>query len=626
MLLYFVHLRQTCIILFRIIILGNYTAALRWPCIISSMTNISTPSLAKKTFPFLLGGVLALISLIYFAYHLAYLGKIYPGIKVAGYSIGNLTPSQATEILERAISQQITTEEKVAPVLILTSDEQNWEINLVESGLEYQATQTTQKAFQLGRTNHPFDNLITKINAWTKGISLEFDYQLEPPRLIAQMEMIANQVFVPPIEPTIKIVNQKITIEPGKNGQKLEQEALLSKIATQLAQLNFETIRLPISHLVSSVTLEQIENTRQRAEKFIGKKFVLTNETAQWELQEEDLIQLLSFTNGFNQEKIAEWAANLASSINRPPENAAFQFSQGKVTEFRPAKEGQTLNETETINLIVQLLKKLELGENEAKGKLPIETTPPAIKTADVNRLGIQELIGRGVSYFQGSIASRIHNIQLASSKLNGILVAPGEAFSFNSSLGEVSLATGYKEAYIIKEGRTVLGDGGGVCQVSTTLFRAILDAGLPILERHAHAYRVSYYEQNSPVGQDATVFDPTADLKFQNDTPAYILIQTKVDTRNKVLVFEFYGTHDGRAVTISKSRIWDQTPPPPDLYQDDPTLPAGTVKQIDWKAWGAKVSFDYRVKRNEEVLQNRTFYSHYHPWQAIFLRGTAPP
>jgi vancomycin resistance protein YoaR len=314
----------------------------------------------------------------------------------------------------------------------------------------------------------------------------------------------------------------------------------------------------------------------------------------------------------------------LASAINRPPQNAAFQFSEGKVLEFRPAKDGQSLDQKKTVDLIAQNLKKIEGGEKEITLTLPIITTPPAVKTADVNNLGIKELVGKGISYFRGSISSRIHNIQLASSRMNGILIPPGETFSFNKTLGDVSQSTGYKEAYIIKEGRTILGDGGGVCQTSTTLFRAALNAGLPIIERHAHAYRVSYYEQTSDVGLDATVFDPTADLKIQNDTPAHLLLQTSVDLKNQKLIYELYGTADSRKVTISKSRIWDQTPPPPDLYQDDPTLPPGTVKQIDWKAWGAKVAFDYKVERNGEILQNRTFYSNYRPWQAIFLKGPA--
>jgi vancomycin resistance protein YoaR len=271
--------------------------------------------------------------------------------------------------------------------------------------------------------------------------------------------------------------------------------------------------------------------------------------------------------------------------------------------------------------LIIEKLKILEKNPEEKilDLNLMVQKSQPKITTAEVNSLGIKELIGEGVSWFYGSIASRIHNIQLASSKINGILIPPGEIFSFNQTVGEVSAATGYQQAYVIERGRTVLGDGGGLCQVSTTLFRAALHSGLPIIERQPHAYRVSYYEYNSGPGLDATVYDPKPDFKFKNDTPAHILIQTLIDVPNRKLTFQFYGTSDGRQIYISEPKIWDQIAPPPDLYQDDPTLPAGTVKQIDWKAWGAKVSFNYKVTRGNEVLQDETFYSSYRPWQAVF-------
>jgi len=208
-------------------------------------------------------------------------------------------------------------------------------------------------------------------------------------------------------------------------------------------------------------------------------------------------------------------------------------------------------------------------------------------------------------------------------SKFKGILVPPNEEVSFNNILGDVSSLTGYKAAYVIKDGKTVLGDGGGVCQVSTTLFRALLDAGLPITERRAHAYRVGYYEQGFPPGLDATVYYPTTDLKFKNDTPAYILIQPTINLTDLSLVFEIYGTDDGRVATTTKPVITSQTAPPPDLYVDDPTLPLGTIKQIEHKAWGAKVIFDYKVTRGEETLIDQKFVSNYRAWQAVYLRGT---
>jgi len=571
--------------------------------------------------------IFTFLFLIFVAYHLAYWERIYPGVAIAGQAVGNLTPAEAEAMIKTPESQITATF-----FLNLKSGEQEWPLNLTELNFSYDFSKTTQRAYQIGRSGNFQEDFSTKIEAWSKGINLGMAYSLDQALLESQIATIAAQIYIPTIEPSIKIAAQKIEIEPGKDGQELDRRRLLAVVNHQLSTINFTPIEIPVIYLSPTLTPEQTETTRQRAEKLLGKKLVLVNEEMQWQLEEEELIQLLSFTNGFDQDKIASWSANLATAINRLPENAAFQFSKGRVTEFRPAKEGKFLDQEKTIRLITDGLTQLETLPEEASAEakiislsLPVILTSPLVKTAEVNSLGIKQSIGQGVSYFRGSIASRIHNIQLASSKLNGLLIAPGEIFSFNKALGEVSKTTGYQEAYIIKEGRTVLGDGGGVCQVSTTLFRAALNAGLPITERQAHAYRVSYYEQNSAVGLDATVFEPTADLKFKNDTSAHILIQTGVDSTNKKLTFDLYGSSDGRTVTISKSRIWDQVPPPPDLYQDDPTLSAGTIKQIDWKAWGAKVAFDWKVVRNNEVLQERTFYSAYHPWQAVFLRGIGP-
>lgn len=321
---------------------------------------------------------------------------------------------------------------------------------------------------------------------------------------------------------------------------------------------------------------------------------------------------------------VADTINQVEDDVNIPSQDALFTFNNGRVTAFRPSKDGRALNRTEALSLIHDAIFGAKNGQTQLSVSLPIETTHPAITTNQANAFGIKELIGRGYSEFAGSIQGRIHNVALAAGRLNGILIKPGDTFSFNTTVGDISAATGYQSAYIIKDGRTVLGDGGGVCQVSTTLFRAALAAGLPINERHAHAYRVHFYEEDgSKPGLDATVYSPGYDLKFTNDTPAYILIQTKTDLNNLTLTFEFYGTRDGRIATIFNQKLWDVTPPPPDLYQDDPTLPKGTTKQVDFSAWGAKASFDYKVTRGAQILQNTTFYSAFRPWQAVYLRGT---
>jgi vancomycin resistance protein YoaR len=398
------------------------------------------------------------------------------------------------------------------------------------------------------------------------------------------------------------------------------------QIGQNLAFLNSTPIEIPVNAIDPSISDADAEVLRSRAEKLIDKSITLKFEYQTFVYKGGDLFEYLGAPDGYNEEKIAELTSSLANQINRPASDPVFVFAEGRVKEFEPSKDGVTVNESELNNRIVAGLKTLEAEEETSLTfDIPAAKTPPKISTGDVNNLGIQELIGRGSSRFRGSITNRIHNITLAASKFKGVLVAPGEVMSFNQVLGDVSEITGFRQAYIIKEGKTVLGDGGGVCQVSTTLFRAILNAGLPVLERQAHAYRVGYYEQDSPPGLDATVFAPSPDLKFRNDTPGHILIQSAVDTKTATLVFEIYGTSDGRIATTTKPVISAQVAPPEDLYIDDPTLPAGTVKQTEYKAWGAKITFNYTVTRGGEEIYKKTFVSNYRPWQAVYLRGTGP-
>lgn len=327
----------------------------------------------------------------------------------------------------------------------------------------------------------------------------------------------------------------------------------------------------------------------------------------------------------FSQAKLEERLNPIFEKINEKPIEAIFDFEGGRVKEFRQSKDGREVDKSQ---LNQQVLSKAKLVLSYTNHKIiiipiPITVLNPNLTTDKVNKMGIKELIGSGTSLFQHSIENRIYNVNLAASRLNGILVAPGETFSFAKYLGDVSAFTGYKQAYVIQNGKTILGDGGGVCQVSTTLFRAILDAGLPVTDRTAHAYRVSYYEQDSPPGIDATVYVPSVDLKFKNDTGNYILIQSVVDLAELRLTFMLYGTKDGRISQITTPVITNQIPAPEPKYEDDPTLPKGVIKQVDFAAAGANVYFTRTVTKNGAVILYDKFTSNYRPWQAVYLRGT---
>ena len=171
--------------------------------------------------------------------------------------------------------------------------------------------------------------------------------------------------------------------------------------------------------------------------------------------------------------------------------------------------------------------------------------------------------------------------------------------------------------------GKTVLGDGGGVCQVSTTMFRALLNTGLPITERNNHAYRVKYYENDQPVGLDAAIYLPNVDLKAINDTPAAILIQTEIDTENMIIHFKLYGKKDGRKIELSKPVLSDQAPPPPAVTQDDPTMRRGETKVVEHAIPGGRSTFTYKVTKDDQVTFEKKFVSWYRPWAQVTLVGT---
>lgn len=333
----------------------------------------------------------------------------------------------------------------------------------------------------------------------------------------------------------------------------------------------------------------------------------------------------LKLTYTFKKDQLKQNLNPLIEKLNLNPVNAKFIFQNGKVTTFKTSADGQAVNLNEILNQVeAEIPYLLNKEKNQTiKIEIPIVIVKPKITTDNANNLGIKEFLGSGTSLFQHSIESRIYNIELASSRINGTLIAPNQVFSFDQTLGNISAFTGYKQAYVIQNGHTVLGDGGGVCQVSTTLFRAILNSGLPIVERHAHAYRVGYYEEDSPPGLDATIYVPTVDLKFKNDTNHYILIEEIIDPNTLRLTFSLYGASDGRTTQISTPSVINQTPPPPAQYTNDPNLPKGFVKQTDFAAWGANVSFTRTVKKDNRIYIQDTYKSDYQPWQAQYLVGT---
>jgi len=552
------------------------------------------------------------------AYILMFKSLIYPNILVAKTNIGGVSLTEASLILSEKILKP--------DFLTLWYKEKKYQIETTDIDLSYDFSSTAQNAYQIVRTGNIFLDLKNRIFLLFRPEDVDIVATLNEEKLQKIISKISDEISTKPISPSIKLTSGKIVIEKGSAGNVLNKTQLLLLIKNSFSKGTSTNLEMPMTIEDPSLSSKEVDDLRTRAEKYIGKNIQMKFEFTIFYLNDSEMISLLDPRGGYRQNLIDEVIQKNTLLINRNPQNPKFSFASGRVQEFQPALDGVNVDTNKYKKLTALTLDNLSnTPEKTLSYDIPVIRVAPEVSTGEVNNFGIKELIGRGTSTYFHSIPGRVYNVSLATSRINGTLVKPGDTFSFNSTLGDVSEFTGYKQAYIISEGKTILGDGGGVCQVSSTLFRALLNAGLPITERQAHAYRVGYYEQGSPPGMDATVYSPSPDLKFKNDTTSYILIQAKADTKHYSLVFELYGTGDGRVATVTKPVVSNVTPALPTVYQDDPSLPIGTTKQVDYSAAGAKVTFNYSVTRSGETIFKKTFISSYRPWAAVYLRGTAP-
>lgn len=243
---------------------------------------------------------------------------------------------------------------------------------------------------------------------------------------------------------------------------------------------------------------------------------------------------------------IRRYLEALATTIDSPATDPSFTTENGKVKLFTLGKNGQALDiDQSTKNIITSLLEFTDARSRTIE--IVMNQVTPDITSGDPSSLGINELIGEGMTDFKGSPHNRVHNFTKGMEQFHGLLIKPGEEFSFVEHLGEVDGEHGYLPELVIKNNETIPEFGGGICQVSSTMFRAALYSGLKITERRNHAYAVQYYK---PIGMDATIYIPKPDLKFLNNTPGHILIQGKIEGTK--FIFQFYGTSDGRKTEIN--------------------------------------------------------------------------
>lgn len=555
---------------------------------------------------------------------LFYIGRALPGVHAAGINLGGLKQEQIEAELRDVLTYPQT------GLIVLRDGNKTWTASPADLGVIIDIPAMARRALSVGREGSLADRFEEQIAAWRQSRKIPaiilFDHVVGE----YYLNGISQEIELPTIEADLSIQGTEVVASPGQIGRQVDIKATLDALAEPVSEFHDVDLELVIDELPPRVLDASAQ--AEIANELLSQPLRLTAQGAgPWTFEPAVLADMLRFeiaedggsaayTLMLDGGDMSAFLEPLIPELDRDPENARFIFNDDthELDLIAPAVTGRSLDVNASL---ASIHTDINLGKHEAPLVFVYED-PQVGDDATAEELGISEPVSVKSTYFSGSSSSRIQNIKTASSAFHGLLVAPGETLSMADVLGDISLDTGYAEALIIYGDRTIKGVGGGVCQVSTTLFRAVFFGGYPIVERHPHAYRVGYYEIGSTSpgpGLDATVFVPVVDFKFTNDSQYWLLMETYV--YNNTLQWKFYSTSDGREVSWSRD-ISDEIEAPKDLYKLNKDLDKGEIKQIDWSADGMTVVVYRTVTRNGELLYQDTIRTRYLPWQAVYEYG----
>jgi vancomycin resistance protein YoaR len=601
------------------------------------MATVSYPYQRTPVFPQVIaalvsGFVLFLLLIITWTigFQLFYAGRIFPGVSVAGVDLSGLTPSDAAVKLSQTLSYPITGK------ILFRDGEKAWVATPAELGMVFDPSSSARTAYDLGRNGGLFGALAGQVRASGSGVEVPPVIIFDQRVAFQYLNQIATQINQPLTEASLVLEGTNVVASPGQVGRELKMEATLIYLGAQLQTFADGEVPLVVQELQPQIL--DVSAASEAARQILSQPLTLVipnaaqGDPGPYIYTQEIIANMLgvervdnSVQVVLNQTGLRDMLVPIKTNVDRRAEDAKFIFNDEtrQLDVTGESKVGRALEIEASIRAINEALLR---GEHTVS--LVVNETQPKVPAAATGQeLGITELVHAETSYFYGSSAERIQNIEAAAARFHGVLVAPGETFSMGATMGDVSLDNGFAEALIIYGGRTIKGVGGGVCQVSTTLFRAVFNAGYPVVERTPHAYRVGYYEQGpsggsdaSLAGLDATVYFPLVDFKFTNDTPYWILMETYMGSSS--LTWKLYSTKDGRTVSWDTTGITDVVPAPPTMYEENPELRKNEMKQVDWAANGADVTVTRTVMKDGVLYFQDQFTTHYQPWQAICQYG----
>jgi len=551
--------------------------------------------------------------------------RVLPGVYAWDVDLGGLTREEAAERLAADLDYPADRH------LTLRHGDRAWPVEPADVGASLDVQATVDSAMLVGHSGNLSARLREQAAVLLKSRLVMPVFAFQPGAAEMFLSEVGREINRPLQNATLRLGDGlQVEVVPGQTGQEIDVQA--TSLALQQRVRQMAGGEVPVIVRQSEPLLTDLSAAQAQVQAILAGPITLTAPDAgPWAISPETLAEWLILRPTTGADGAATLAASLdpgratafvleiAAQVAISPTNAEFRFDDGAgvLVPVVDSVPGRTLDVTATLSLI----ESAATGGHERTVPLPLVPVRPALASEDGPALGIVELIGEGVTRFAGSTASRVQNIIVGARQFDGVIVAPGEEFSFNHYLGEVTAEKGYEEGIIIWGNTTRADVGGGLCQVSSTAFRAAFWAGLPITERWPHAFRVAYYEP--PLGMDATIYSPQVDLKWVNDTGHHILIETAVDEADKTLTFRYYGTNPGRTVEIDGPHESNPVAHGPAIYRDDPTLPKGETRQIEWAKDGLDVTVYRVVKENGVETRRDTFFSRYRPWQAVFLVGT---
>lgn len=577
------------------------------------------------------------------SYSYLYAERIYPNTTIANINVGGLSRAEAS----KALSYQIDLVKNQE--IELSYQNKILTIKPSQLDLNYDLEKSLGSAYSYGRSGSLWQKILERSESLWQKNHLQVAFQINKTKLDQTISNLAEEINIPVKNASLEIKNDNILITDSQIGYFLQEDQLRNSLISVIGNLKeSRNINLSIKTIQPQLTSNDVDEAANDLQKLVSKSITLDSSAKKFTLSKNEIIKWIELVAEptdssktkfelqivFNEEKIKAYVSDLAKQIDCDPVDARLTTDNGNIKVFSISQKGFQLDQDQALKTIVANLtisgyvagiSSDQLGTIESDSSLinlPVTTIDPTISENNIADLGIKELISQGSTSYAGSPVNRKYNIKVGAEMFNGVIIKSGEEFSFLKYLGSVSEERGFKKELVIKQDSTEPEVGGGLCQVSTTMFRAALNSGLKITERQNHKYRVSYYEP--PVGLDATIYEPSPDLKFLNDTLGSILIQAEIKNDNK-LTFYFYGTKDGREVSISEPQLYDYVSPPDPEYIDDPSLPQGEEKYKEKAHTGVKATVNYVVKKNGEVINQQTFNSKYTAWGAVILRGTGP-